>query len=102
MNYIDRIAKIIGNECDMSMEDASSGHLLRNYALLCICRGAATSNRDVHDAWSAWCAEYRPNHKSLIPYDDLSPEIQELDTKYRNAIREVASDPEAFPITTTT
>ena len=65
--------------------------LLRLYALLVLVKGVDTSNEDVHDAWSVWCDLDTPGHRSLIPFDDLTPEVQALDTKYRDAIREVAA-----------
>ena len=64
--------------------------LYRIYAVLCLTLGLTVTNQDVHDAWAAWCAGERPNHKSLVPFEDLSPEVQRLDSKYRTAIYDVS------------
>jgi hypothetical protein len=64
--------------------------LLDLYSLLVLVQGVNTTLRDVHDAWSVWKNPIRPDHKSLIPFGDLSPEVQELDRKYADAIITVA------------
>jgi hypothetical protein len=79
---IDRLAELLPG-CDPD--------LLRLYLLLALVKGAHVTNRDVHDAWSAWCHTTRPDHRSLIPFDELTPEAQALDTKYAEAIRAVAA-----------
>lgn len=90
MNYIETIAARIGSLCEMSMEDSRESSLLRYYAVLCLIRGVDITNEDVHNAWAAWRSEDKPNHPSLIPYDKLTKEVQDLDTPYREAIKEVA------------
>lgn len=92
MNYIDDIAKAIWEQ--LSPEDRGdtiNWPLYRNYALLVLTTGTKTNLEHVHDAWSAWCAEVRPNHPSLIPFPLLSEEIQVKDEPYNWAILEVAS-----------
>ncbi len=66
--------------------------LLRLYALLVLVQGHCTSLEDVHDAWACWRAATRPDHPALIPFADLSPEVQELDRKYMEAIHLVAAE----------
>ena len=88
-NYIDRIAKEIGDRCDCDMVGETK-ELLRFYALLCLSTGMATTSRNVHDAWAAWCAAESPKHPSLVPFEMLSPEMRALDEKYRDAIFDVA------------
>ncbi len=83
MNYIDRIATQIATECGDANPDMS---LYRIYAVLALVCGEEVENIDVHDAWSAWIAATKPDHRSLIPFDDLTPEVQELDSPYRDAI----------------
>jgi hypothetical protein len=90
-NYIDDIAAKIGALCDMTMEGPRSRRLLRIYAVLCLAKGENTTAEDVHDAWSAWCAEERPDHKALVPFVDLSPDVQRMDVQYQDAITEVAA-----------
>ncbi len=84
-NYIDDLTgrlAITLNDCD--------DDLLRLYALLALVRGKAVTNQDVHDAWSVWTAARRPDHQSLVPFHQLAAEVQELDSKYRDAIRAVS------------
>jgi hypothetical protein len=66
--------------------------LLRLYALLVLAKGADTTLRDVHDAWALWRNETQPDHRSLIPFEQLSPDVQALDRPYMEAIHAVASD----------
>lgn len=92
MNYIDqiaqRIAEAAGDPSAMATEEWAP--LFRAYAVLCRINGSLTTSEDVHDAWSAWCAPINPTHRSLIPFDELSPEVQALDDRYRDAIHAVA------------
>lgn len=66
--------------------------LLELYVLLALVKGRETTLQDVHNAWSVWTAELRPNHRSLIPFDDLTAEVQELDRKYMDAIHAAAGE----------
>lgn len=68
--------------------------LARLYAFLALTSGAGTTNEEVHDAWAYWTAVDRddPDHKSMVPFDDLDEDVQDLDTPYRDAIREVARE----------
>lgn len=65
-------------------------HLLRLYALLALVKGTDTTLRDVHDAWSLWRLATRSDHPSIVPFDELSPEVQELDRPYMEAIHRAA------------
>lgn len=60
------------------------------YALLALTKGEETSLEDVHDAWAIWTATTRGTHRSLIPFAELSPEVQELDRKYVDGIHRAA------------
>lgn len=64
--------------------------LAQLYALLAMTKGADTSLKDVHDAWALYRNQTKPDHKSLIPFDELAPEVQELDREYMAAIHEAA------------
>lgn len=64
--------------------------LLYLYALLLLVKGTETSNQDVHDAWALWRMLDDPTHRSIIPYEELAPEVQELDTPYAGGIRKLA------------
>jgi hypothetical protein len=65
--------------------------LLELYALLVFVKGKNCTLEDVHDAWAIWRNQTNPKHKSLIPFDELTEEVQELDRKYMLGIRQVAS-----------
>jgi hypothetical protein len=64
--------------------------LLNLYALLVMTKGVKTSLKDVHDAWALWRNITNPDHRSLIPFDQLNPAVQELDREYMNAIHVAA------------
>lgn len=64
--------------------------LTRLYALLVLVKGEETTLKDVHDAWSVWRDVTHPTHPSLVPFDQLPPEVQALDTPYRDAIARAA------------
>jgi hypothetical protein len=61
------------------------------YALPTLTKGTATTLEDGLDAWSMWTATTRGAHKSLIPFADLAPEVQELDREYVDGIHQAAS-----------
>ncbi len=84
-NYVDKIVaelELVLNDCDVD--------LLRYYALLALTLGAAVTEDDVHDAWSMWRTATKPDHASLVPFSELAPEVQALDTIYADAVRAVA------------
>lgn len=87
MNYIQRIIDSLSKRLPDCGPD-----LLAFYALLTLSRGTSTSLEDVHDAWAAWRNTTRPDHAALIPFNELDPVTQELDRKYAEAIRLVASE----------
>ena len=86
-NYLDAIVA--------ALDEKLPGHrpeLLRFYALLVLTTGIDTTLENVHDAWSAWQTATRPEHRSLIPFNELTLEVRELDRPYMEAIVSVASD----------
>jgi hypothetical protein len=64
--------------------------LIRLYALLALVKGEQATLADVHDAWAIWRDQTRPDHRSIVPFDELTPETQELDRPYMEVIRAVA------------
>jgi hypothetical protein len=66
--------------------------LIAVYAVLVLTRGALTTSKDVHDAWSVVTHQHRPDHRSLVPYEALTGPVQRLDDKYTAAIRQVAEE----------
>jgi hypothetical protein len=66
--------------------------LVRLYALLALTLGATTTEQEVHDAWAIWRDATNPGHPALVPFDELSPQAQALDTPYAEAIRAAAKE----------
>ena len=85
MNYVRPVMNQLGKLLGDCPPD-----LLRLYALLVLTRGQFTSREDVHEAWAIWRDATRPDHPSLVPFSELSPEVQALDDPYVEAIRTVA------------
>lgn len=99
MNYIDKIAMDIYHAAHPDRSgnmDEESFRLYRIYAVLLLSKAefSEIELEDVHNAWSAWRAGTNPNHKSLVPFNELSVEVQELDKPYRDAIMYVAENME--------
>jgi hypothetical protein len=92
MNYLDQIADEIHRAAHGDAEiDPDDLPLYRIYAVLALAKGTKVTAEDVHDAWSAWCAGTQPNHRSIVPFEELSPRVQSMDEPYVAAIRRVAS-----------
>jgi hypothetical protein len=90
MNYIDTVAWLIhdmDSDTDPSDDDWP---LYRIYAVLCLAKGTETTAKDVHDAWSAWQAAIFPEHRSIVPFDELPEHVQRYDDEYVVAIHKVA------------
>lgn len=84
MNYVeDVLLKLIDLNLGPELTDL--------YALLVLVKGENTTLEDVHDAWAVWKNRIVPGHKSLIRFDGLTEEVQELDRPYKNAIVEAAA-----------
>jgi hypothetical protein len=92
VNYIDDIACQIGDECGIRGVDRDENgmRLLRIYAVLALSVGEQVTWEHVHDAWSAWRSDTKPDHKSIVWFDELAPNVQSLDAKYADAIAKVA------------
>lgn len=88
MNYIDKRALKIYTEAsgDITKPDPLEFDLYRIYAVLSFAKGTETTLEDVHDAWSSWRSRTFPEHRSIVPFEELTPEVQELDRKYCEAI----------------
>ncbi len=90
-NYIQEIAeKIRQHFRSNELPKDGLSDLFNSYAVLALTKGAAVTNEDVHDAWAAWAAKYSPESDSLVPYDQLSKSVQDEDSKFTAAIKEVA------------
>jgi hypothetical protein len=56
------------------------------YAVLMRSKGEAVGLSDVHDAWTAWKLLTSESHESLVPFDQLDPNVQAEDQPYVDAI----------------
>jgi len=87
-NYIENIEDALDDILNMSGTDYSD--LLGVYAILVLVVGVNCTNEHIHDAWSVWQTKSEPKHRSLIPFAELTEEVQELDSEYRDAVIMVA------------
>jgi predicted RNA-binding protein associated with RNAse of E/G family len=87
MNYIEDMLYDLSEELP-----GLPNELLDLYGLLVAVKGNRVTLKDVHDAWAIWKNRIRPDHKSLIPFDKLTTDVQELDRKYANIIAMVSED----------
>jgi len=88
ITYVDELAERIRLEVDLDALPAGDTRLLfLMYAVLGRAKGADVAREDVHDAWVAWMTARGERHESMVPFDDLSPEIQAEDGPFLLAIR---------------
>lgn len=80
MNYIQKAKEILSKKIDVEND------LLNLYTLLVFTKAGKATLEDIHDAWSIWRNETKPDHKSLIPFSELTQEVQEMDREYTEAI----------------
>lgn len=71
-------------ENDLQVDES----LLDLYTLLLLTKGLKTTEKDVHEVWAIYTNQVNPRHKSLIPFDDLTKPVQDLDTPYSEAIKD--------------
>jgi hypothetical protein len=93
LSYVDEVAEAIRTHVASDrLPDADTKALFRLYAVLAFAKGEAVTLEDVHDAWSAWMSGRDPDHASLKPFDELSPDVQASDEPYLAAIHAVARE----------
>ncbi len=85
-NYVNVVKKLLSKHIDVEDD------LLDLYALLVLTTGVNTTWENVHDAWAIWRNRTKPDHKSLVPFENLTPDVQELDDEYTKAIQAVAKE----------
>jgi hypothetical protein len=91
--YLDEIAKAIRSRVPSDrMPDENATDLFLIYASLVRAKGTDITDSDIHDAWAAWMAKRDPTHESLVPFDQLSPEIQSEDAPFGTAARSAAAE----------
>ncbi len=78
------------------LPDGDLDSLFLLYAMLGSSKGRDVTARDVHDAWRVWMLlRGQGDHKSMVPFDELTEEIQRADIPYVKAIHTaVAPQPE--------
>jgi hypothetical protein len=86
-NYVAKIVQRLDEELP-----GNDPELIDLYVLLVMTKGVNTTLADVHEAWGIWKNRINPLHKSLIPFDSLTVEVQELDRKYMDGIHTVARE----------
>lgn len=89
MTYIEKAREILVAKLADQMDD---GPLMDLYLLLVFTRGEATTLEDVHDAWAIARSRTRPDHRSIIPFGELTVAVQELDREFVEAIAETAKE----------
>lgn len=60
------------------------------YTLLVLTTGENTTLEDVHNAWACRVNRKNKTHPSLVPFNELSKEVQDKDIPYQQAIIETA------------
>lgn len=94
ITYIDTVANKIATEANIKNRS-----LLQLYTLLVLTKGENITLEDVHDAW-ATSMNFRPvtpncyghEHKSIVPFDQLSEETQNKDVKFVKKLQKIAKD----------
>jgi len=93
LSYIDELAGAIRASLRPELiPNGDTSMLFRIYAVLALAKGEDVVLEDVHDAWAAWMSAADPEHRSLIPFADLSTDVQQADQPYLDAIRAVARE----------
>lgn len=90
-SYLDQIAAEIRRTAD---PDAAFPNedlpLYRIYAVLLLVKGHDVTAEDVHNAWAAWASEHEPENRNLLPFKELSLNVQRKDELYVEVIHQVA------------
>lgn len=92
MNYLDLLAAEIQRAADPEAKPPDDDlPLYRLYAVLLLAKGNNVTAEDVHNAWAAWASEHEPQSRHLLPFKELSLQVQKKDQSYVDAIHEVAN-----------
>lgn len=89
MTYIEKAREILVAKLAGVMGD---GPLMDLYLTLVFTKGADTTLEDVHDAWAIAKSRTTPDHRSIIPFSELTVKVQELDREFVEAIAETAKE----------
>lgn len=91
MNYLRPIADEIAREAGESELDEPRRQLFLLYSVLALVCGQAVERRDVHHAWVAWMELQGEDHRSMVPFEELSASVQAEDDPFVEAIRRVSA-----------
>lgn len=92
MTYLRALAREIRAQVDpRHLPDGDTTLLFDLYALLALVRGQGTTASDVHDAWVTWMLSLNRNHEAMVPYSELTVDVQDEDDPYVDAIRATAA-----------
>ena len=93
ITYIDKVYKLVQEATGLKSKET-----IKMYSLLVLTKGEDITLSDIHDGWSMvmnfketnppYC--YGHEHKSIVPFDQLSKETQDRDIRYLEAIHKVA------------
>lgn len=87
MTYLDEDAALIRSAlANVAEPPDKSDYLFVLYAVLLRSKGEEVRLSDVHDAWTAWKLLTSDDHESLLPFDQLAPDVQAEDQPYVDAI----------------
>lgn len=89
MTYIEKARALLIEELGHLMED---GPLVDLYLLLVFVKGEAVTLENVHDAWAIRESRAFPTSRLIAPFQGLTPEVQELDREFMEAIQRVARE----------
>lgn len=91
--YLREIANVIRSHVPSGkIPDGDSDTLFLLYAVLLRVKGVTVSRSDVHDAWSTWMMRQDEEHASLVPYEQLTDDVQVEDEIFAEAIRKASVD----------
>ena len=92
MSYIEKIATLVKEQIPKSsLPSGDTSALFALYAVLVLIKGQNVSREDVHHAWSAWMFTIDPEHKSIVPFSELSEETKAQDQPFVDAIKAVSA-----------
>lgn len=90
--YIDEVTDLVKTKAGVQNK-----YLAQMYALLVLVKGEDITLSDVHDAWAmnmnfrvTTPVCYGHEHKSLVPFDQLSVETQNKDKRFVESLRAIA------------
>lgn len=90
MTYLQALAAAIRSEVAESIVPPNSESLFLIYAVLARAKPVGVTAEDVHDAWVAWMTGRGEYHESMVPFDELPPDVRAEDVPFVEAINAVA------------